>query len=105
MGFPWKGDRKGWLIGASEAGSKGGKAKWLKLQAKKSAEDLSEIMRKMSGKSPRFKGKFHTKESIDKMKETFAKKPFWVCRCGKKIKLNEGNILQHKRACSEWILT
>ena len=104
MGFPWKGDRKGWLIGASEAGSKGGKAKWLKLQAKKSAEDLSEIMRKMSGKSPRFKGKFHTKESIAKMKETFAKKPFWVCRCGKKIKLNEGNILQHKRACSEWIL-
>ena len=102
MGFPWKGDKKGWLIGAAEAGSKGGKAKWLKIQENLKPEKITELMRKLSSNSPRFRGKSHTKESIAKMKKTFAKRPFWVCRCGKKIKLSQGNILQHKRACSEW---
>lgn len=104
MGFPWKGGKKGWFIGAAEAGSKGGRAKWLKIQEKLNPEKITEVMRNLSNKSSRFEGKSHTKESIAKMKQTFANKPFWVCKCGKKIKLNKGNILQHQRACSEWIL-
>ena len=87
-----------WISGASEAGKKGGAAVWEDV----SAEDRSRIMKERGKNSPRFAGKKTTAEKKEKIRESFLNKPMWTCACGKVMRELQGNIRQHKEACTEW---
>ena len=99
MGLMWKGgDRTRWIVGASEAGIKGGKLVWQRF----TAEEKTKRAKLMNNNSSKFTGKTCSDEHKQKISSSFLEKPMWTCACGKTIRYLQGNIKQHQRSCKAW---
>lgn len=99
MGLMWKGgDRTKWIVGASEAGVKGGTAYWKAF----TPEEKTERAKLMASRSSRFSGKKCSLEHREKLSKALTDKPLWKCACGKEMKHLAGNIKQHQKVCKAW---